>query len=258
MRTEDDIKLQNKYVHLGDIPIATESENRKLSKSMGLSGMPIYESTKDIGNAYYIPSSNAYDAIAEYVKGSDKAKASAKELERLNQVGGIVYDSDLNRSAIVAHELGHATIANEPQPSLSKTISMLGRGTILGGAVGVTGTVAAGIAGAYLGKLIGSSANGGKGSMDTGRVGSAIGAGLGAAAGSLLLMEAPVLLNEYEATDRANIHLDKLRGKNSPIREKERRVLKDAYKTYIKSAIINTAMVGLGGSMVAGIAGSVK
>jgi len=206
---------------LEGLPQMNSKGIREYANGMGIPNIP-QVTQKGISNAMYVPANGV--GLAETLVL--KKKVEQKKREIASNIGMIVYGNGYKVSPVVAHELGHATIANDPEYTYHRMNQKYVSSPLLS------------IGGAVLGTLAGGAIGG---QLTNGSLPGIVG---GAMLGDFLGLSAPRLVNEYEASRRANEYLDASKGNDHQDREKERQVLKNAYKSYIYGAIASTAIAG--------------
>lgn len=204
---------------------AKPAEARKVLNYFKLKKMPLlpYENFE---NAAYIDSAHFRPGLfSRGLHESDDVLRAAVEknpklLERMQQHGAVIYDKEFNTPAVLAHEAGHADIGNMPWYAPSKLNQNYGRSF-----AGLTG-LAAPLAGLFTGAMTRNPF---------------LGLGAGALTGAVL--NAPTLINEYQATHRANKYLDD-KMLDPEEKQKSRRALGSAFNTYLASAAVPAALMG--------------
>jgi hypothetical protein len=208
---------------------ADKKELNRIRKHFKLKDLPVLP-YKGLRNAAYVDSGKFHPGIfQEPLHHSDSTLSAAVSRqpeieEKLKQHGVILYDDRLNTPAILAHEAGHADIGNKPWYSPSKLNQNYGR------TLASVANFAAPLAGLFTGAMTRNPF---------------LGIGAGALTGAAL--NAPTLINEWQATNRANKYLDTKRM-SSDEKKKSRKTLGSAYNTYLSHAAVPAAIMGgLGG-----------
>jgi hypothetical protein len=208
---------------------AKRPEHRKILEHFRLKDMPLIQYPK-LDNAAYV-AQGAFEPglfskglhVDDPVISAAIAKKPAM-LEKAKKHGLVIYDDKFNTPAIMAHEAGHADIGNMPWYSPSRINQSYLRD--LAGIVGLAAPALGGAAGVLTRNPV-------------------LGVGAGALTGAAI--NAPTLINEWQATHRANKYLDeKMMAKKE--REKSKQTLGTAFNTYLAGAAVPAAIMGgLGG-----------
>lgn len=211
-------------IHIGKENKMKDKDINTYSRDLISGGIP-YVQAKGINNSAYVYPESV-EAAEEFVIGK-KIKDKAREVAK--RKGLIIYGNGHNVEPIVAHELGHARIANREGMDIGKINQNYVSSPFLKYVGAMSGSLAGGTIGGALGTTIGMPIPG---------------AIAGSAVGDFVTNGVPQLVNEAQASNIANKYLDRIKGKDNPERQRERSVLKDAYKGYIYKAIIGAAMTG--------------
>lgn len=204
---------------------AKPAEARKVLNYFKLKKMPLvpYENFQ---NAAYIDSQQFQPGVfSRGIHEDDDVLQQAilknpKLLDRMRQHGAVIYDKEFNTPAVLAHEAGHADIGNMPAGSPSRLNQTYGR------SFSGLANIAAPFAGLFTGALTRNPF---------------LGLGAGALTGAVL--NAPTLINEYQATHRANKYLDD-KMLDPEEKRKSRKALGSAFNTYLGNAAIPAAIMG--------------
>lgn len=204
---------------------AKPAEARKVFNYFKLKNMPLlpYE---NLENAAYIDAGHFQPGLfSRGIHEEDDVLQRAvlknpKLLDKMRQHGAVIYDKKFNVPAVLAHEAGHADIGNMPWYAPSKINQNYGRAT-----AGLT-NFAAPFAGILTGALTRNPF---------------LGLGAGALTGAVL--NAPTLVNEWQATNRANKYLDE-KMLDPEEKKKSRGALGSAFNTYLAQAAVPAALMG--------------
>jgi len=204
---------------------AKPADARKVLNYFKLKDMPLLP-YKDLENAAYVdPSQFRPGLFSRGIHEQDDVLQRAvmqnpKLLDKMRQRGVVLYDKEYNVPAILAHEAGHADIGNMPWHAPSRLNQNYGRMT--SGLMGL----AAPFAGIFTGALTRNPF---------------LGLGAGALTGAAL--HAPTLINEWQATHRANKYLDD-KMLDAKEKQKSRKTLGAAFNTYLAQAAVPAALMG--------------
>jgi hypothetical protein len=204
---------------------AKRPEHRKILEHFRLKDMPIIRYPK-LDNAAYVEQ-RAFEPglFSKGLHVDDPVISAAIEkkpaiLEKMKQHGLVIYDGKFNTPAIVAHEAGHADIGNMPWYAPSRINQSYLRD--LAGVLNFAAPITGGAVGVLTRNPL-------------------LGLGAGALTGAVL--NAPTLINEWQATHRANKYLDeKMMSKSE--RKKSKDTLGTAFNTYLASAAVPAAIMG--------------
>lgn len=208
---------------------AKRQDHKKILEHFRLKDMPVIRYPR-LENAAYVEQ-RAFEPglLSSGLHVDDKviAEAVAKKpeiLDKMRQHGLVLYDGKFNTPAIIAHEAGHADIGNMPWYSPSRINQSYLRD--LSGILNFAAPLAGGAVGVLTRNPM-------------------LGLGAGALTGAAI--NAPTLINEWQATHRANKYLDeKMMAKKE--REKSKQTLGTAFNTYLAGAAVPAAIMGgLGG-----------
>lgn len=201
------------------------ADARKVLNYFKLKHMPLvpYE---NFDNAAYIDSGHFRPSIfSRGIHEEDDVLQRAvlknpKLLDQMRQYGAVIYDKQFNTPAILAHEAGHADIGNMPWYAPSRLNQTYGR------ALSGISNFAAPFAGLFTGALTRNPF---------------LGLGAGALTGAVL--NSPTLINEWQATHRANKYLDD-KMLDPEERKKSKKTLNSAFNTYLGNAAVPAAIMG--------------
>ena len=204
---------------------ANKQELNKIRRHFKLKDVPVLP-YRGLGNAAYIEADQFHPGMlrdALHLRDRELASAAIRDpslVGKLRRHGAIVYDDKFKTPAILAHEAGHADIGNKPWYSPSRLNQNYGR------SLASMANLAAPLAGLFTGAITRNPF---------------LGVGAGALTGAAL--NAPTLINEWQATNRANKYLDaKMRDEEE--RKKSRKTLGSAFNTYLGNAAIPAAVMG--------------
>jgi hypothetical protein len=203
----------------------TKADTKKILQHFKLQRMPVIEYPEFENAAYIEPNQFQGDQGLQYRDKiiADAALKNPKMLRHLPQHGAVIYDKKFNTPAIMAHEAGHADIGNMPWYAPSRINQSYLRA--------LSGTVApfiAPTAGLVAGALTRNPF---------------LGLGAGALTGAAL--NAPTLINEWQATHRAHDYIDNKLMRPAD-RAKAKKTLQHAYNTYLTAAAVPAAVLGAG------------
>lgn len=207
---------------------ARRTDHRKILQHFRLPNMPIVQYPK-LDNAAYVeqrafePGLLSRGLHVDDPVISEAVTKNPKILENAKKHGLVIYDGRFNTPAIMAHEAGHADIGNMPWYSPSRINQSYLRD--LAGVVGLAAPLLGGAAGVLTRNPL-------------------LGLGAGALTGAVL--NAPTLINEWQATHRANKYLDE-KMLSAKEREKSKKTLNTAFNTYLASAAVPAAIMGATG-----------
>jgi hypothetical protein len=215
---------------LQDLKKAKRGDHRKLLRYFKLKDMPIVR-YPGLENAAYIEQRAFQPGLLSrgiHVDDDVISEAVAKKpkmLENAKKHGLVVYDGKFNTPAILAHEAGHADIGNMPwyAPSRINQSYLRDAANIVGFAAPLLG----GAAGVLTRNPL-------------------LGLGAGALTGAVL--NAPTLINEWQATNRANKYIDD-KIMTDDERKKSKKTLGAAFNTYLANAAIPAAIMGAAGGL---------
>lgn len=205
-------------------------EHRKILEHFRLKDMPVVRYPR-LNNAAYVEQ-RAFEPglFSAGLHADDPVIRAAieknpKMLERAKKHGLVIYDGRFNTPAIMAHEAGHADIGNMPWYSPSRINQSYLRD--LAGIAGFAAPLLGGAAGVLTRNPV-------------------LGLGAGALMGAVL--NAPTLINEWQATHRANKYLDE-KMLSDKEREQSKKTLGAAFNTYLASAAVPAAIMGAAGGL---------
>lgn len=205
---------------------AGKREHKKILKHFKLDDLPVLK-YPSLDNAGYVEQSNFQPGLLSsgmHVDDPVIAKAIKKNpklLDKMREKGLIIYDNRFNRPAIIAHEAGHADMGN-----LSKMAPSRINQSYLRRISDVAAQFLAPAAGGAVGVLTRNPF---------------LGLGAGALTGALI--NAPTLINEYQATNRAHKYLDKHMPSKKE-RQQSKDTLDSAFNTYVAGAPVAAAIMG--------------
>mgnify|MGYP005849368523 CR=1 FL=1 len=221
------------------------SKARELLKDSGLADdVPIIHADGEDGAAYMGPRSTQMmlrtsPLLAQKLK--DDAATRGREFKNVKDLvskGMITMSPEFLREGIILHEGGHANIRNQEPFTLGRINQRFLRPAF--NLAGTMSPLIATAAGGLAGRATGGNA------LARGLVGGLAGAGTG------LLLGAPELINERQATNRAIKGLENL-GRPEKDIKKERKALGHAFNTYLVSNVVAPAVTGgLSGMMFGG------
>lgn len=165
-----------------------------------------------------------------------------KKDRKAEEVGSVTLAPQLDKPAVMAHELGHASIAAEPWYSPSRLNQ-----SWLRPLTGIPATVGGVLAGAHIGRVVGV--------HPYFRSPWSAGAAAGLAGGVTgAVTQLPTLINEWQASNRAKKFLENS-GMNPQELDANKAALNRAFMTYLGSAAVLPALsAGLRASLVKGAA----
>lgn len=199
---------------------------KRILQHFKLKNMPVVEYPRLDNAAYIEPSSFQKGLFSEGLHREDSHLRKTigqdpKVIENLRRHGLVIYDKKFATPAIIAHEAGHADIGNMPWYAPSNINQKYLRGFS-----DLAGRLGAPLAGLAVGAMTRNPF---------------LGIGAGALTGALI--NSPTLINEWQATHRANKYLDQ-KMMNQKEREKSRKALNSAYNTYLAGATLIPAVMG--------------
>lgn len=204
---------------------AKRPEHRKILEHFRLKDMPIIKYPK-LDNAAYVEQRAFEPGLFSkglHVDDPVISAAIAKKpaiLDKIKKHGLVIYDGKFNTPAIVAHEAGHADIGNMPWYAPSRINQSYLRD--LAGVLNFAAPIAGGAVGVLTRNPL-------------------LGLGAGALTGAVL--NAPTLINEWQATHRANKYLDE-KMMSETERKKSKDTLGTAFNTYLAGATVPAAIMG--------------
>jgi len=241
------LKLRNEIMRLK----RNKRRYALMAEEMGVSPKIPIERAGALENAYYMPKETYW--LNEQIRRLAGTKST--KLDRLGvETGTIGYGRNFDRPAIVAHELGHASIGNEHWSSPSRINQMYGR----------IATLPFNIANVILSPLVGAGVGRRAGQMTKELSKSVLGAsgrgvdlaamGIGGLAGGLApaaigaLVNAPTLINEWQASSRAK---DWIEHSNMSTKEKQksRDALDRAFGSYVLGSTLTPGIAGAAGGL---------
>ena len=209
---------------------AKRGDHQKLLRYFKLKDMPIVR-YPGLDNAAYIEQRAFQPGLLSrgmHVDDDVLRAAIAKKpkiLENAKKHGLVVYDGRFNTPAIMAHEAGHADISHMPWYSPSRVNQSYLRS--LAGVAGFAAQLLGGAAGVLTRNPL-------------------LGLGAGALTGAVL--NAPTLINEWQATNRANKYIDD-KVMTDDERKKSKKTLGAAFNTYLAAAAAPAAIMGAAGGL---------
>lgn len=216
-------RLNNK---LKKLRRASKKDHKKILRHFKLDDLPVLKYPQ-LDNAAYVEQSGFHPGLLSagmHVDDPIIAKAIKKNpelLDRMRERGLIIYDGKFNNPAILAHEAGHADMGNLPKMAPSRINQ-----SYLRRVSDVASQFLAPVAGGAVGVLTRNPF---------------LGLGAGALTGALV--NAPTLINEYQATNRANRYLDK-NMTAAKERQKSKDTLGAAFNTYVAGSAVPAAIMG--------------
>lgn len=206
-------RLRNK---LNDAPkIRSQEQIKRILSDVGVpESTPVFK-YPGMNNAAYVGRWSSRD-LAEYLK------ADAATRRRMRERGTIIYDPAWATPGIMAHEAGHAEVANRNFFSPSRINQQLLRP--VANVVSPIATIVAGAAAIKTGNPI---------------------AAFVAPAATSLVGSLPTLISEYQASNSARRHIDDSRMREDT-KDTNRKVLRNAYATYLVGGLLPGAILGTG------------
>lgn len=228
LNTYERVKIRQLLDQLpGDIP----DLNNKVKKEVGLPEDFVIYDAPGSNTAYYVPK-----LMAKF-ENLTMPGLEPEERKSRGRYGYIVIDPSWKKPGVLAHEAGHAEIGNKPIYHPSRINQSLA--VPISAGFSSIAPLAAVVGGGLIGHQTGSKLTGAL-------AGGGIGLGMGA------LLNAPQLINEWQATRRAKRFLNNMEEISPEERKQNKKSLNRAFRTYAIADVLAPAITGSAGGALFG------